>query len=266
MAEIDLEGLLRSAAAGTEYPETPDVRERVLRSIGPAYAEAPALSLTLSRRARGQAFARIVIASLVVVMALAAALAVTPSREAIARFFGVKGSTIEVVPSGTMPTPAATRTFAPGAGPIYPVPLGNIATPTMLGSIPAATGFEAKLPEDQSEARASFVVALGADRVVLLQFDDFDLWEARLAQEANFGKGIEANSIREELTVNGEPATWLSGTPHHVYYTDSHGIRIEASLRTVTQSTLIWRTGYAFYRIETSLPKEEAVKIAETLP
>jgi hypothetical protein len=191
---------------------------------------------------------------------------VTPSREAIARFFGVQGSTIEVLPAGTIPTPVATATFAPGGGPIFPVPLGNIATPTPLDAISASTGFEARLPAGWSQARASFVVAMGRDRVILLQFDDFDLWEARLEQEANFGKGIEPNSIWEELTVNGEPATWLSGTPHYVYYTDSSGTRIESSLRLVERSTLIWRTDYAFYRIETALPKDEALRIAATLP
>jgi hypothetical protein len=128
------------------------------------------------------------------------------------------------------------------------------------------TGFEAKLPPGSGQLRASFVIALGSDRVVLLQFDDFDLWEAQLTQEANFGKGIDANSVHEDLTVNGEPATWLSGAPHYVYYTDSRGVRIEASLRLVERSTLIWRTDYAFYRIETSLPKEEALRIASMLP
>jgi hypothetical protein len=211
--------------------------------------------------------ARLLLAALLIASAaLTAALVVTPSREAIARFFGVQGSTIEVVPDGTIPTAVATAALVPGGGPIFPVPLANIATPTPLQAISASTGFEAKLPAGQSEARASFVVAMGRDRVVLLQFDDFDLWEARLEQEANFGKGIEADSIREELTVNGQAAIWLSGTSHYVYYTDSFGTRIESSLRVVERSTLIWRTDYAFYRIETTLPKDEALRIAATLP
>jgi hypothetical protein len=284
MAELDIEGMLRLTAAATRYPETPDMQWRVSEWL--ASPETSGRTLTLNRFAllasralsrpgeRGPELNRRVRAGirpalaalLVALLAVAVALAMTPSREAIARLLGVQGSTIEVVPAGTIPTPVATATFVPGGGPIFPVPLGNIATPTPLEAIGASTGFEAKLPAGQSRARASFVVAMGSDRVVLLQFDDFDLWEARLEQEANFGKSIEANSIREELTVNGEPATWLSGTPHFVYYTDSRGIRIEGSMRLVEHSTLIWRTDYAFYRIETALPKDEALKIAATLP
>ncbi|MGE0686970.1 MAG: hypothetical protein AB7P33_09515, partial [Dehalococcoidia bacterium] len=193
------------------------------------------------------------------------ALAVEPSREAIARFFGVKGSTIEVVPEGAIPTPLPSPTFAPGGGLVREVPLSQVATPTPLGSIAAAAGFDALLPAGQGAPLRSFVVSLGSDRVVLLQFETFDLWEARLEQEASFGKGITAGSVSEELTVGGEPAYWLSGSPHYVQYIDSRGVRIEASLRVVERSTLIWRTDAAFYRIETSLPRDEAVRIASTL-
>jgi len=37
-------------------------------------------------------------------------------------------------------------------------------------------------------------------------------------------------------------------------------------LLAVGRSTLIWRTEFALYRIETDLPLEQTVEIAETLP
>ena len=36
--------------------------------------------------------------------------------------------------------------------------------------------------------------------------------------------------------------------------------------RTVSRDTLIWRTDFAFYRVETTLSLDEAIRIAETLP
>jgi hypothetical protein len=43
-------------------------------------------------------------------------------------------------------------------------------------------------------------------------------------------------------------------------------VAIPESFRQVDRSTLIWRTDAAFYRIETDLPMEDAIRIAETLP
>jgi hypothetical protein len=208
----------------------------------------------------------VVAALLVAAIAVVAALAVGPSREAIARFLGVKSSTIEVVPAGSIPTPVPAATSAAGGAPSLPAPLATIATPVPLGAMGAAAGFEARVPPGRGQPLASYVIALGSDRVVLLQFDGFDLWETRLAQEATFGKAIPPGSVYEDLSVRGNAAVWLSGATHYVYYRDSRGALIRESERTVERSTLIWRTDYAFYRIETGLSRDEAVRIAETLP
>jgi hypothetical protein len=209
-----------------------------------------------------------VAAVLVAVIALAAALVVEPSREAIARFFGVQGSRIEVLPAEAFPTPMPAPQ---SGGPAIPRPLSllvrsGIAEPKPLSAVAAETGFQPSLPPAFGPPQQAYVVRFGSDRVAALEYETFELWEAQLEGSANFGKGVSPDGVLVETSVRDQPAYWLSGAPHFVSYNDRNGRYIDASSRLVEGSTLIWRTEYAFYRIETSLSMEEALRIAETLP
>ena len=71
--------------------------------------------------------------------------------------------------------------------------------------------------------------------------------------------GAERSSLLEAETL------WLEGARHTLQYLDPDGsIRTELE-RTVKGNTLVWEIGDVTYRLETSLPREEAFKIAESL-
>ena len=251
MNHKELERLLQVTAAKTAYPATPDLTNSVLARIA-------GTSPKPQPRLRPSTPKPLVALLLLLALISIAALLVTPSRDAIARFFGVEGSKIEVVP--VLPTPAIITTPVRADS---PRPIG---TPLPLGDIAEAVGFEPALPATADLPLQSSVLFYGDQAVVVVQYADFDLWQARLQQGATFGKLALPDSVLLELTVNGDPATWLSGGTHFVHYLDSDGNPVAGSSRTVNRSTLIWRTPHAFYRLETDLPLAEALRIAESLP
>src|SRR5262245_54597556 len=90
--------LLERAASHVVYPATPDRRGRVPAAIGQSPAASPSMRRTNAQRPRLQrAFAAIVAA--VAVVGSAIVLGVPASRSAIAEFFGIEGSEVEILPS-----------------------------------------------------------------------------------------------------------------------------------------------------------------------
>jgi hypothetical protein len=195
---------------------------------------------------------------------LALALAVAPSREAIAKLFGVEGSKIEVAPAPTQGASSETQP-TPQATPDFGVPLRVIRN-VDPATLPSFAGFAAALPTGAVGRLSTTLVFYGDQPVAVHHYAGFDLWQTRVPQEASFGKVVEADSILEEVTVNGENGVWLSGRPHFVAYRLPDGRVAPGSNRTVERSTLIWRTDAFFYRVETDLSLEQTLRIAETLP
>ena len=56
----------------------------------------------------------------------------------------------------------------------------------------------------------------------------------------------------------------MAGTS--VSFFDAEGALVAGSERTVERNALIWRREERFFRLETKLPFEEALVIAESLP
>ncbi len=248
MTDQTLERLLASTAASVEYPATPDLRAAVASRIAGADAAE-------ARPGWRPSFAL----AAVLIAVLVAAFAAAPSREAIGRFFGVEGSKIEVQPTAL---PGTTATALPT------VPAGTYQglRPVALEELRGLMPFPVALPRTDKVLRQAYHVSYGGQPVAVLSYESFDLWQTQLRQEAFFAKGIPPDAILIETEVQGDTATWLSGPPHMVTYYASPNQAIQQSLRTVERNTLIWRTDAAFYRIETDLPMEGAIRIAETLP
>lgn len=80
-----------------------------------------------------------------------------------------------------------------------------------------------------------------------------------------FGKGVPPGVVLRDTSVAGRPAHWIEGGPHIVRLFDDRG-DLPGSERTVARDTLIWRTDFAFYRMETTLPEAAAIRVAKTLP
>ena len=245
MTERGLQRLLQATASATVYPETPDLRGAVLARLEPT---------------RGTGARRWVLSPLalafVLLLALATVLLLPPSREAIARFFGVQGSRIE-----WLPVPLDGTTASP-----FPRPesIDTSAIPLTLSELRGRTGGEAVLPAVSDELVQAYLARYGDRPVVILHYERFDLWQTQLGVFGTFAKQVPQTGTVRDVLVGAHNGRWLTGE-HLVYYED-RGVFIQGSQRTVTRNTLIWRTPRSFYRLETDLPLEEALQVARTLP
>jgi hypothetical protein len=250
MIDRGLERLLMNAARDTAYPRTPDLSAAVQTSL-----RAPVSAPTQIHR---PAFVALVALVLVVL----ATLAISPTRDAIARLFGVEGSKIEFLPT---PLPGETATPFPTA---VPTPTFS---PRAVGIVPIErvhefAGFEPVVPLTDEQRIFTTIGYYGGQAVVQHHYAAFELWQTKLRQDAGFGKGVPEGGFVQEVEVGSVPGVWVTGAPHYVYYYDERGTAYLDSQRVVDRSTLIWRTDAFFYRIETDLSLEEAIRIAETLP
>jgi hypothetical protein len=88
---------------------------------------------------------------------------------------------------------------------------------------------------------------------------------------------LEANVIEKRLlqgtnlartTVGGEPAWWISGAPHAFLYVDEHG-NVQEDTARLSANVLLWEqdgaTHRVTHRLETSLPLDDARRLAESL-
>jgi hypothetical protein len=250
--------LLERAATTTPWPITPDLRTRVAASIAStARGAQPPPAVKPSRPAHQTWRAGIALAVLGGVIALLGLLALPTSRGAIADFFGIEGSKVELLPT---PAPGTTATPLP-----TPADVATSAERVTLAEAEEALGFAPRLPGN-AEPDAALLVRYAGQPVVILRYDDFDLWQTRMIAGSSFGKGsAPGGQIEEFLLSGGAPARWVTGAPHFVFYELPDGTRFASSERLVEQSTLIWNRDGVFYRLETDLLLDEAVTIAEAL-
>ena len=70
--------------------------------------------------------------------------------------------------------------------------------------------------------------------------------------------------VVEEVTVGGEPGYWFSGEPHFFTYLDANGNARDEQTR-LAGNTLIWQRGDLTLRLEGKLPRDEPIRIAESM-
>jgi len=273
-----------------EQPFT-EPREEHLWQIasGLAYPRTPELSRAVAARLmRPRRSVRVFHAvALGLVLVLAAVLAVPQARAQIAGYFRI--GAVRIFP--TRPTPTVTFTPAPlPTSTPEPTPSELVLRPSAtspVGTVTPEPGPEAlrgllgRTTLEDALRRATFPVLLPtypADlgspdyvfyqrtvpMVILAWSDSADPSQLRLSLYA-----IDSNSpmiskfqpeIVEEASVKGQYAVWAKGPYLLELTTQNFVLR-----RLVEGGTLIWQAGNVTYRLETGLPLEEAVKIAESL-
>jgi hypothetical protein len=242
MNDLTFDRHMSAIAARATFPAMPSLGSRVLASIGEPRPV---------RRAASRApLASVAAAAAIVIAALAITLAVPSSRDTVAGFFGIEGSEVEPIPDTPLPPPEDIGTTA------------QLAT---IDEANALVGFDLSLPHDAGDPGAVYVLIYGTQHIAVIRYDEFDLWQARLPTEANFGKGAPPGVTVEDTFVDGMPARWITGGPHFVAFVDATGQRIESSERTVDANTLIWNDGETFLRMETQVAFDDALRIAESL-
>jgi hypothetical protein len=273
LAAIDdaaLETALRDLAPVLAYPADVDVAALVRQRIVAARpASQPGGILGWIGRRPVRRSLLVAVAALLILAAVAGAVGL-----------GVPG--IRVFFGGPTPppaTPAAPSATVPSARPAPSRPLGvqmGLGVRLPLDEVARLDGIDLLLPPDPSIGPPDASYTLG-NRAALV-------WSARPGLPADPGTGVAlllsefhgtvdqgyyAKAIGDgttltPVTVSGHPGYWISGTPHFFYYVDPTGNVVDDSHR-VVGDTLIWSTGDTTYRLESMLPMDEAIRLAESL-
>jgi hypothetical protein len=256
----NLEQLLTRAGKSISYPATPALAARARLELESQSRQGRAW---VQRRAFGLAFA--------IILAIGLLLALPETREALAQLLGLR--TIRIIPVTPTPTwrsqsPAPLLSGEAGATPT-PMP-GAQCCETTLAEAQAKSRFKISLPPSQTPSRVYLQMipdfGIGAQQVILV-FADPSAPQFSLYQATNFlyGKIVSGGTTISETRVKGQRALWLTGAPHLLVYLDSDNrIRLESE-RVVNLNTLAWESGGVTYRLETTMGKEDANRIAESL-
>jgi hypothetical protein len=257
---LEFEAQLGSIAAQMEYPHTPDIAGSVgarLRSPGrPRFiSKAAAWSL---------AFVLILISSLMLI---------PPARAAILEFIQVGVVRIFRVEPTPVPTPQLPSTAAPITA--TPAPTEQTLIPLLEAFAGEMTLEEARASVDYPILLPSYPADLGQpDRIFVQDADgpmtimvwldpqqrDEILMSLHFLPPGSWAVKKVQPTVIEETQVNGGYAIWTTG-PYPRRF-ENGGLQY---LRMIEGHVLIWDDGRLTYRLETSLPLEEAVTIAESL-
>ncbi|HEU4325055.1 MAG TPA: hypothetical protein VFS21_18080 [Roseiflexaceae bacterium] len=241
-----LEQRLRRAARDLRYPPTPDLAAAFRhRRTRPA-------PLRWSWGWRSALLAAVaVVALLAVPQVRAAALAI------------LRIGVVEIIPAVQTPDAAPAATAPP------PDPLRELRGATSLADAQARLPFSLRLPTEPADLGppdAVFVQDLGGPAAILVWRDPAAPGRLRLALYALssdvFGRKVGVTAI-QETAVDGQPAVWASG-PYVLRLGPANAEEL-ATRRLVGGSTLIWERDDLTYRLESDLPLEAAVRIAESL-
>jgi hypothetical protein len=264
-----LEDALRGLGDAVDWPaarpaaEAPDVATRVRARIvaGPPIRDRRRASWLPLRRALVLA-----VIALLVLVTVAAAVA-----------FGVPGIRLVLgVPPGTPPP-----TVAPGTSPSEPpglpgssLDLGEAVAP---GEIEGRVPFPVRLPTDPAVGEPDAVYVTPRGEVTLIWAPSgalpattdagigLLLMEFRGSVEPDaITKIIGSGTTVESVTVGDARGYWITGDPHFYFYETPEGEHVENTRRWVGDA-LIWADGDVTYRLETSLGRDAAIRIAESL-
>lgn len=256
-----LENLLVEEGAGFDIP-TPNLRAGVVARL------AEPRSPVRSRQRLALAIAA------AAAIALVLTLAIEPARSGVAEFFGlIEGYEIEIVDAPSTPVPRATAlprstaaststsTATPAATPepTQPTAVEVIAERATFAEAEAFIGAPLVVLDGRGEPEVFVTTSSGA-AFAILRYTDLDLWQTTQTL-VYFGKVGPPGTVIETPLVNGSAGYWVEG-PRTIRFSPEE----DAAGLEVLRNSLIWRSEERLYRIETDLPFEQALAIAEQLP
>ncbi len=261
MDQAALETRLRKLAQEMPYPRTPDF--------------APLVRPTRKMTIRSRSPLRLAVGAALAILLLAAALFAVPSvRAEIVRFIQV--GVVRIFTAAPDGTPLPTHAQAPATATLNPVqdavqtpvfrPLSlNPAGESGLLEAEQKAGFPLRLPAYPTDLGPPDKVYFQEDgpTAILIWLDPRQPERARLSLYQIGHGSVLVKKMQpevEEVQVNGEYAVWTDGP--YLLEIAGGGYR---ETRLVEGHTLIWSEGELTYRLETDLPLEEAVRIAESL-
>ncbi len=266
MSEMDFEYRIRSIARQMNYPRTPDVAGRVLSRFDtvttPRFiSRRLAWSLTL------------------IVILFSSLMLIPPARAAILEFIQI--GIVRIFPRATEAPPIETpqtampESFAPVTATPYLrsstllIDLGRLAGERTLSAARSLVASDYSIPlpaypPELGEPDHVFVQEADGAMTILVWLDPNDSEKVLLSLHI-IPAGSWAIHKSEPVTVqvtfvNGQRAVWAVG-PYPLRYSNGD---LDFT-RLIDGYVLIWTEGDITYRIETSLPVNEAIKVAESL-
>jgi len=198
--------------------------------------------------------------------------AVPSTRAAVRDWFGVRGDRITVSPqSNSTPittTPATTAT-ALDLGP--EVALADVRDQVgFTMPVPREPGFEhpdeVHVSHPPASGEATLVYRTGAGLPSTGTSDIGMLISAFRADidGAFFSKSTGPGTTVETVTVQGRPGFWIEGAPHEFFYRDASGNTVPHTLR-LAANVLLWEVNGITVRIESALPRDNVIRIADAM-
>lgn len=184
---------------------------------------------------------RLAWAAAVFLVVAVAAFAVPPVRAALVEVLGIGAVQVRL----GEPTPAAPRLEI------------DLPGETTLEAARQSSSVDLPLPSDYGVPDRVFVLSQVGNTVVLV-------WEAEgmalyVIPPGPLVQKLSPDSVRQ-TTVNGRPAIWTTGDHFLELVQNDPDQRVF-----ITGHVLIWTEDGVTYRLETDLPLEEAIVIAESL-
>jgi hypothetical protein len=209
-----------------------------------------------------------------VVLAIIALIAVAAVAAAVG--LGLPGLRLILGGAAGSPPPTASPSATAASGaPGARLGLGRAVT---LDAARTLTGRPLLWPTDPSVGRpeAVYVDPTRNDQVSMVWAADADLPATEAAgvglilmtfdgtlDRGYFTKLIDTGTTVEGVRVSGRAGYWIAGAPHYFFYESAAG-PVDDTRRWVGDA-LIWSNGGTTYRLETSLGRDAAIRIAESL-
>lgn len=176
----------------------------------------------------------------VLIAAAAIVFAVPPVRAALVEVFGI--GSVEIVLREPTPTAEKIVITLPGE--------------TTLESAREASAVPIPLPPELGIPDRVFILSQVGNTVVIVWEEDIALY---VIPPGPLVQKLSPDSVRQ-TTVNGRPAIWTTGDHFLELVQNDPDQRVF-----ITGHVLIWTEDGVTYRLETDLPLEEAIVIAESL-
>lgn len=259
---VELEHELANLASAVNWPDG-DVATRVTQRL----RDEELVATPPSRRRTW----RVCVAAVAAVAAVA--FAVPSSRAAIRDWLGVRGDRITVLPaspSTSVPSPPST-TSAPSV---------DLGPEVALADVRAQVGFTMPVPREPGfdhpdEVHVSHPPASGEATLVYRPRADLppagatDIGMLISAFRADidggfFSKTADTGTSVETVTVQGRTGYWLEGAPHEFFYRDASGNPVPHTLR-LAANVLLWEVNGITVRIESALPRDNVIRIADAM-
>jgi len=208
------------------------------------------------------------VAALVLLVLATGIVVATPgAREAVARRLGLRGVAIHLggpAPTSTSLPPGVGANLALGRHVTLEQARAGVSFPLL---VPAVPGFDRPdavyLSQDVPGGRVDMVYR-ARPGLPASPFTNVGLLITQFRAEPMIEKFAKVATSVERVTVGGEPGYWLAGEPHSFVYMDRNQ-QVQEETARLAGATLVWTHGDLTLRLEGQIPKQQALRIADSM-